>query len=155
VPSPPDPSANNGKAMVASVGGVYLMMQAGMGTNGASDVVASTLDADGSRLTGPTEVIGNATLAGLATDGSNALVLWTDDAGLHAERLDPYGTPLDALPASLGAIDVGGPEATPLATFDGSSYVIRWAGSGKAHERRIAPDGDGHHVKQARDPRGV
>ncbi|MGK4005747.1 hypothetical protein WMF31_24175 [Sorangium sp. So ce1036] len=92
----------------------------------------------------------------LASDGTNFLLVWSDDPSLTdngrdvlAARVAPDGTVLDPEPLVVAA--GAGDEGVPAVTFDGTHYVVVWAddtgfygdpyAASDIRAARISPDG--------------
>jgi len=64
----------------------------------------------------------------LATDGTSALAVWTEDRGAQYDaivgrRMDRTGTPIgNAITIADGTL----PSESPLATFNGTDYIVVW-----------------------------
>jgi hypothetical protein len=68
-------------------------------------------------------------LAGASHDGTNYLVVWTDDAtsppNIRAARVDPVGAVLD--PVSIPVLVPAAAISDPVVGFDGENHLVVWA----------------------------
>lgn len=78
----------------------------------------------------------------VAFDGRNFLVVWEDarPRGVFGTRVKPDGTILD--PAGIPILFGSGPGGgTPRVAYDGTQFVVVWAGTDGVFGRRVSRDG--------------
>lgn len=74
----------------------------------------------------------------MASDGTNALAVWSEDTGVYAKRLALDGSPIDAQPLRL----YDQPAAASV-VFNGTGYIVAWFDVAKhfVETRRVARAG--------------